>query len=195
MRDGLTIDTYHGEAILSVLLPVAQLRMAVFRDYPYLYEGAMSYEIDYLTRYAQNPTSILGIAWKDGLAVGATTAQPLGCEMPSVQAPFQQVNLAVDAYLYLGESLVLPDFRGLGLGHAFFDLREKHAHDLGLIHTTFCAVDRPENHPLKPQNYRPNDTFWTKRGYKRQPHLTCQLAWQDIDQPQETSHSLTFWIK
>jgi len=195
MRDGLILKIHQGTDILEVIRPLAHLRMTVFREYPYLYEGSEDYEQAYLTRYAQQPAALVGTAWYQDTLVGATTAQPLANEMSAIQAPFLAHDLAVESFLYLGESLVLQDFRGKGLGHAFFDMREQHAQALGLSRTTFCAVDRPEGHPLKPRDYRSNDLFWTKRGYVRQPHVTCQLTWQDVDQSTETQHSLTFWIK
>lgn len=195
MRNGISLKTYQGTDILDVIRPLAHLRMTVFREYPYLYDGSEAYEQEYLTRYAQESTALVGTAWYQDTLVGATTAQPLANEMSAIQAPFLAAGLPIDSYLYLGESLVLQPYRGKGLGHAFFDLRENHAQVLGLTHTTFCAVDRPENHPLQPTHYRSNDVFWTKRGYIRQTHLTCYLTWQDIHESSETTHPLTFWIK
>lgn len=195
MRDGLILKSYQGEEIRSIIAPLAHLRITVFREFPYLYDGTEAYEADYLARYAKQPHALVGLAWAGDQVVGATTAQPLACEMEAVQAPFHQTQRPVANYLYFGESLVLAACRGMGLGHAFFDLREEHARRLGLSHTTFCAVDRPADHPLKPDAYRPNDAFWTKRGYVRHPELTCQMTWQDIDQPTELAHTLTFWIK
>ena len=38
-----------GNAVGEVLDDLARLRIAVFRDWPYLYDGDVAYERDYLT--------------------------------------------------------------------------------------------------------------------------------------------------
>ena len=70
---------------------------------------------------------------------------PLADEAPEFRKPFLDAGLAVDNYLYFGESIVLPEWRGVGLGKEFFARREEHARRLGLTATAFCAVDRPED--------------------------------------------------
>ena len=43
--------------------------------------------------------------------------------------------------------------------------REAHAASLGLDICAFCAVLRPDRHPLKPAGYVPLDTFWPAEDY------------------------------
>ncbi len=54
---------------------------------------------------------------------------------------------------------------------------------------------RPDDHPLKPADYIPLDRFWTQRGYAPVPGLTATYDWKDIDQPDETTHTMQFWMK
>jgi GNAT superfamily N-acetyltransferase len=96
---------------------------------------------------------------------------------------------------YFGESVLLPAWRGRGLGHAFFDHREAHARALGRFDTTaFCAVDRDPDDPRRPPAHRGNEAFWTGRGYARQPGMTMRLRWNEIDRG-EVEHALTFWLR
>ena len=88
----------------------------------------------------------------------------------------------------------LPEYRGRGLGHLFFDVREKHAVENGFRTTAFCSVVRPENHPLKPAGYRPNDAFWNKRGYVKTDYF-CTLSWLDRNETEETPKELIFWTR
>jgi len=97
--------------------------------------------------------------------------------------------------LYFGESLLLPEYRGRGIGHRFFDLREQHAGKLGLPLTAFCAVDRPPDHPKRPDDYRPLDGFWTSRGYVKRAGLRAVFDWKEIGASVESPHSLTFWLR
>lgn len=101
----------------------------------------------------------------------------------------------IQSVFYCSESVLLPSHRGRGLGHAFFDAREAHARALGFAWSAFCAVERPDDHPAKPADYRPLDAFWRKRGYQCQDDMTTTFAWKDVDQPGETDKVMRTWLK
>jgi hypothetical protein len=96
---------------------------------------------------------------------------------------------------YCAESVLLPEYRGRGVGHRFFDLREAHARALGRSHVAFCGVMRPAEHPLRPADAAPLDPFWRKRGYAPLPGAVALFRWKDIDQPDETEKPLQFWMR
>ncbi|KAF1698930.1 GNAT family N-acetyltransferase [Pseudoxanthomonas jiangsuensis] len=186
-----------GAAIAPWLDEVACLRVAVFRDWPYLYEGDSDgeYERQYLATYAASPDSVLVLALDGTRVVGASTGLPLADDPESYGAPLRRAGLPVEQVFYFGESVLLPGYRGLGLGHAFFDQREVHARALGRFRwTAFCAVDRSPDDPRRPPDYRANDSFWHKRGYARLPGLTTYMPWNEIDRG-EIEHPLTFWLR
>ena len=85
---------------------------------------------------------------------------------------------------------------GRGLGHAFFDHREAQARALGrFAHVAFCAVVRPDDHPLRPKDYMPLDGFCQKRGYAKVDGLIARFTWKDIDQPAESGKPMQFWMR
>lgn len=184
-----------GKEIESAFVDLAKLRIEVFHDYPYLYEGTLDYELAYLQTYANSDKGFLLGVYDQGKLVGATTAIPLLDETEEVQIPFIEQGFSLDTILYFGESILLKSHRGLGIGHRFFDEREAFAKENGFQIATFCSVDRGENHPLKPSEYRSNDVFWTKRGYTPQPNLVCEMSWLDIGETQSTRKPLRFWLK
>jgi GNAT superfamily N-acetyltransferase len=110
-----------------------------------------------------------------------------------VQKPFQAHGLDVTKIMYFGESVLEAAYRGQGVGVAFFKARESHAKGFALA--TFCAVNRPADHPLRPEAYVPLDAFWRRRGYERQDHLSCEMDWTDLGEIKQTTKTLTFWTK
>lgn len=183
--------------IESLILEISSLRINIFQEFPYIYDGSIDYEVKYLARYVKSPSARVFLAENEvGHVVGMSTCLRLEDEMDEIKKPFLERKFDVSKIFYFGESLLLPKYRGLGLGHRFFDEREKHALNYPETKmTSFCAVNRPINHPLRSIDYKPLDEFWMKRGYQKQNNLICELEWKDIDQSQETKKTLTFWTK
>jgi len=192
----LRFQHFEGAAIRAVIEPLALLRITVFRDFPYLYEGTLDYEWEYLNTYAASERALLFTVFDGMQMVGATTCIPLLDETEAVQTPFLQSGHDLSSVFYFGESILLSNYRGMGLGHRFFDEREAHAAKFGTYRLTcFCAVERPENHPLRPAQYRPLDEFWIKRGYQKDPALSTRFLWPDLGEKQSTPKTMTYWTK
>lgn len=191
----LQFVTKTGADAADLLDGLAALRISVFREFPYLYEGAPEYEKEYLKVYTNAPEAFVFAVFDAGQMVGATTAIPLKDESEEVKRPFLSEGMSVDSIMYFGESLLLHPYRGLGIGHRFFDEREAHAIRHGYITTAFCAVERPADHPQRPAAYRPNDAFWRKRGYQKQAHLHTTFEWPDTGSAISTPKPMIFWLK
>ena len=185
-----------GDDIKAVLPDLARLRITVFRDWPYLYDGTLAYEEEYLAKFAAAKGAVCVVARDGDLVVGASTGAPMVEHADEFGEPFRNAGYDLSKIFYCGESVLLKSHRGHRLGHTFFELREAQAYALGgFTHSTFCRVVRPDDHPLKPADYIPLDAFWTKRGYTPVPGLTATYDWKDIDQPDETTHTMQFWMK
>lgn len=190
----LTITPLSGEALVEALDDVARLRIEVFREWPYLYDGDISYERKYLQTYRKSDKAILVGAFDQGRLVGASTGTPMQ-DHPEFAKPFAQTDLDLTQIFYCAESVLLPEYRGQGAGHAFFDHREAHAKVLGARCSAFCAVIRPDDHPARPKEYRSLDPFWRARGYQPLEGVIAEFKWKDIGQCDESKHSLQFWLK
>lgn len=192
-----TVELLAGDALGTYLDALAHLRMTVFREYPYLYEGTLDYERAYLRGFAASPRGTLVIARDGARVVGASTAMPLAdhSDAPLMAPALAAAGYAPERVYYFGESVLLASERGRGIGHAFFDLREQAALRHGFDVCAFCAVERPPDHPARPPDYRPHDAFWTRRGYRRRPEVVATFAWRDIGEPTSTDKPMVFWTR
>lgn len=191
-----SIRVCSGPGVTGHLEDAAKLRISVFREYPYLYEGDAAAEREYLSGYASCPGSVFVLAEAEGKVVGVSTGLPLTAADPVFRQPFETEGMNPAEWFYFGESVLARDWRGRGIGHRFFDEREAHARSLGFAGTCFCAVERSTDHPLKPPGYRSNDAFWRRRGYVEQPGLKARLAWRQVDSAgSEVMNELVFWTR
>lgn len=192
----LRVERLTGSALTAAVPELARLRMTVFRDWPYLYDGTLDYEEDYLGTFSAAAGAAVVAAYDADAIIGAATAAPLLESAAEFAAPFLTRGDDPARIFYFGESVLLRTHRGKGLGHAFFDHREAHAHSFGRFTlAAFCAVQRPPDHPLRPPDYVPLDAFWRKRGFEKADGLTTSFSWKDVDQPDETAKIMQFWIK
>ena len=190
----MKVEVLTGEALEAAIPDVARLRIRVFRDWPYLYDGDLKYESDYLTSYLAE-SAVVVAALEGGRIVGAATGMGMEHHADDFAAPFAGRPERLEQIFYCAESVLLPEYRGRGLGHAFFDAREGHARRLGRRWSAFCGVLRPEDHPLRPASYRPLDAFWRKRGYEMLPGVVARFKWRDIGEDREAEKPLQFWMK
>lgn len=191
----LRLQNFHGAELAPHLDALGELRIAVFHEYPYLYAGTLEHEREYLGTYVRSRDSLVVLVFDDDRVVGATTCLPMLDEGPEFQAAFVQAGYDLSTICYFGESILLPAYRGQGIGKEFFTRREAHVRKLGLKLSTFCAVDRPAEHGLRPPGYRPLDDFWRSQGYVKHPELQATFVWQEIGEETESPKTLTFWTK
>ena len=127
--------------------------------------------------------------------VGASTGSPLSDHAADFAVPFAQTDLDLDQIFYCAESVLLPEYRGTGLGNRFFDLREDHARALGYRYSAFCGVMRPDDHPDRAADYRPLDAFWRKRGYAPLDGVVARFSWRELGDTEDTEKQLQFWLR
>jgi GNAT superfamily N-acetyltransferase len=196
MSEPMTVQRFTGADVERYIDDVARLRIEVFREYPYLYDGDMAYEANYLRTYIESPDSVVVIAFDGARVIGASTAVPLRHETDEIKAPFIHSDIDPDSVFYLGESVLRKSFRGRGFGVRFFEERETHARTIGTFKwCAFCAVQRPIGHPRRPMDYVPLNDFWNKRGYFKRRDLHTTLTWREVDETEPSPKPMTFWLK
>ena len=191
----VAVECFAGQAIEPHFSALAALRIEVFREYPYLYQGTREYEARYLSSYAQSARSVIVIARDGDQVVGASTAMPLTEHSENVAPAIARAGFDPERVYYFGESVLRVAYRRHGIGHAFFDHREASARAHGFSIAAFCAVVRPDDHPRKPPDYVAHDAFWTKRGYVKRPDIVATFSWCDVGELEETDKAMVFWLK
>jgi len=191
----MRVEALSGPVLDAALDGVARLRIAVFRDWPYLYDGSLDYERDYLAPYRNNDRAVVAGAFDGDQLVGAATGTPMEDHADDFAQAFATSGLSLSDIFYCAESVLLPAYRGQGVGHRFFDIREAKAAALGRRHVAFCRVERPVDHPAHPADYRPLDGFWRARGYAPLPGAVASFRWKDLGDSHETPKPLQFWIR
>lgn len=191
----LRVVRFSGDEMRARLDDLARLRIIVFRDWPYLYEGSLEYERGYIERYARARTGTIAVALDGEEIVGAATALALTEETEAVLAPFRAAGIDPEPIFYFGESVLLKPYRGQGIGVRFFEEREAAARAHGKRYACFCGVQRPADHPMRPADYVPLDAFWMHRGYTKRPELVSSFSWRDIGAETATAKPMVYWMK
>jgi GNAT superfamily N-acetyltransferase len=191
----IQVRAFTGATAHAYKKELAQLRIEVFRDFPYLYSGTIDYEEKYLETFMQAPDSIIVVAFDDEQVVGVSTGIPLANEPNTIRQAWKDAGYDISKIFYLSESVLLKPYRGRGIGVKFFEERERWARDLGYQIATFCGVIRRGDHPARPADFVPLDAFWQKRGYREKGGFTCTMSWQEIGEEEESKKELQFWSK
>lgn len=191
----IRIEALSGAALTPHLRGLASLRIRVFRAYPYLYDGDADYEAWYLDDFAKAEGAVVVAALDGGQLVGAATASPMRAQKEEFRTPIAKAGLVPEELFYFGESVLLPEYRGHGLGHRFFDAREAAARAQGFGRTGFYGVVRPPDHPQKPEGYSPLNSFWAKRGYAPLQGGVASFPWKEVGELEEVDHAMQFWIR
>lgn len=191
----MTIRRYCGEDIRHFIPDLAALRIRVFRDYPYLYDGSMEYETEYLKTYADSPHGMIAIAFEEDKVVGASTGMPLLDYREEIRQPFVECGYDLSKIFYFGESVLDHACRGKGTYRRFFNEREAHAASLDYDLTCFCAVQREKDDPRRPPDYHSLDRFWEKRGYQKHADMVAWLGWKELGEEEDSPKPLVFWTR
>ncbi|WP_319826056.1 GNAT family N-acetyltransferase [Thalassovita sp.] len=191
----IRVEALTAEALDAALDDVARLRISVFRAWPYLYDGDLDYERRYMESYRNSETAVLVGAFDGNRMVGAATGTPMEDHAKDFAAAFDGAGEDLGSIFYCAESVLLPEYRGKGIGHRFFDLREAHARNLGRTKSAFCGVIRPADHPGRPAEYVPLDTFWRKRGYCPLAGAIARFRWKDVGEAEQTEKELQVWMR
>ncbi len=188
-----------GNELQNILPFMAQQRMAVFRDYPYLYEGNPNVEHEYLKWFASLPHSSVIMAYLDGKPIGWIS----GTGFADFDVHFKGSNelLKKNGYdsrkfYYIPEAIIVSEHRDTLLLEELHTLIAKHAKTLHYSALCF-AEESHEQHPLKPADYKGLEELYRVAGYTP-TQMIITFSWLTIQADgsvKDEEHELCYWIK
>ncbi|MES2345008.1 MAG: GNAT family N-acetyltransferase [Chlamydiota bacterium] len=191
----IKIRSFTGKHFKEFIPCIARLRSDIFREYPYLLERSIEEEKQRLKHYAEHHEAIAVLIFEGSTIVGASTGIPLIYEKKERQKILIEKQLNPAVIFHFDVSVLLKQYRGRGIGHHFFDLREEHVKALGSFqYTCFFDVDYSEYSSVKPSpDYLSLHHFWRQRGYVHHPDIVQHIDWKD--HKEITGKKLSCWLK
>lgn len=172
------------------LAQLAEMRIQVFREYPYLYEGSLEYEFDYLDRYAKCPSAVLlALLDREGAAHGFCTGIPLEFEDPELASPVPGDH---SHSFYIGEILLSPQARAQGWGALLLEQMIITSQAKGFVRHLLYTVVEPREH--RPTPYHSPASLWRKMGFAL-TGIQAEFAWKRWDQQSAQNHRMDLWIR
>jgi len=131
----------------------------------------------------------------DEKVIGAVTGIPLAEAGEKFLIPFA-TNQPVDSIFYLGEILLLKDYRGKGIGYQLYKMFEDWVRKKQQYQTiAIVEVIRDQHDPRKPKHYTPVHKLWEKLGYVEHPEMAIQASYKEVDSDGKIPHSLVYSFK
>ncbi len=196
VKQQIQITVLKGSEIIPYIPQLAHLRITIFHEYPYLYEGNLSYEEEYLRMYSQSQNSMLVIAQDHDQVIGAITGVPIADSMEEITDLFREKKMPTDGVYYLGEIVLLKEYRKKNLGYAMYKEFEKAVKSFKAYNKlALCEIDRSGTNLKKPDDYTSLDSFWTRQGFIKHPNLVAHFTYMEIGEEEETLHPMVFWSK
>ncbi|MDN3506687.1 MAG: GNAT family N-acetyltransferase [Simkaniaceae bacterium] len=189
----LKITAHMDKDILPFLDEVAELRIKIFREWPYLYDGDIKTENNYLKAFADTKDSLLVLAKEYEKIVGVVMGLPVAESMKQIQEEYQRQNVSTDGIFYLADAIILAPYRGQGIGTRMLQIFENLVVEMQKYdQISFCEIVRDQNHPLKPKDYQSLDAFWEQLDFYPIPGWQTSFDYLDIGNSEETPHLMRF---
>lgn len=182
MLSDIKIRSLIGAGIQTYIPSIIQVRSEVLRDLPYLRSGHIEEDRRYVQNLSQIKDAIAVLVFDGTQVVGVAMGLPLENERTILQKPLLDRGETLADYYLFGICVLLPPYRGRGIAHHFFDIREAHARHLRRFKKA-CLTKLVSS--KQEQTYIALDSLWKKRGYVQHQELICKQA----------QFSLVYWIK
>ncbi|MCE5319258.1 MAG: GNAT family N-acetyltransferase [Parachlamydia sp.] len=180
----------------SVISPL----LGIFAEWPYLYQQSDPLEdVKYiLERYADQPDSVVCIAFDGKIAVGAAMGVPLTQAPQHYRDAFPENERRPDIF-YWGEMVVLKEYRGEHIATELLTQLGRHVTESGKYKAIcFASVEREADYRLshhKPAKYVSLDVLWKRFGFEKRLDIRMQGKWTVLKEDADSLHEMFVWWK
>jgi hypothetical protein len=195
MEKPTRLVSLRGNEITPYLSSIAKLLIDTFKEYPYLHQDDLFNLINFLKMYSECPNSIVLLVIDDNSIVGMSSGIPTSSDSEKFQKPFLDNGIDIKEVYYLGDSVLLPKYRGNKIYRDFFAKREMAAVEFSCSICAFISVERPPNDPRRPNNYVSLEEIWERYGYKKHSHLYIEQEWIDVGDKEPSKKKFVYWLK
>ncbi len=192
------IKLFKGKDIEPFLDEIGSLRVKVFREFPYLYDGDLETERKYIAEYAKSDKSVLIAAFVDKQIIGFVTGTALDSGLEIIRTAYELFNsrsLIANNYYYIGEIIILEEYRSFSLSLELIKQIGTFAKNSGYTSLCFLTVIREAGHPLKPAHYRSTAKLWEFYKAKKM-NMSVDYEWKTLINSSESmmqTNKLEFW--
>lgn len=196
--ESLSVKTLRGKSIAPYLHNITDLCVQIYKEYPYLYEGTSEEYFPFIEYYAQSENGIACLLFDKDRPVGVAIGMPINEMREKYKGPFMNArpHENLGEIFYLGEYLLLKDYRGKGLGkEIYLEFERSVKKNQNMKKICFCKIDESNQTNLEIENYKPLDGFWVKNGFKKCDDITVSVDWQNVGELNDSPHILIYWLK
>lgn len=193
----LEINTYVGKEILPHADELFEWRIRIYCEYPWLWVGNIDTErsSDETKAFLSSNDSILIKIKHQGKLIGLSAGNSVRRECERYQKIFSE-RFNPEECFYYRESMLLPEYRNKGLYKIFFQEREKWARKHNFVkQLMFISIEREENHPKKPIDYRSPIGLWKSQGFTKQSEMFLEADWVEVGETEKKKNKIAFWVK
>lgn len=192
--ESFEFKTYYRNSIEPHVKAINDLALTVYREHPYNYAGTEEEYLPFIQYYCHS--GIATALFEDGKLIGIAIGMPLSEMRDKYRLPFIQARPQTDdsTVYYLGEFLLLKEYRKQGFGKGMYFAFEDSVRNMGLFsEICFCKID--ERNIKGSNDYQPLDGFWKRLGFEVCHDVSCTVYWQNSGDLEESEHHLVYFNK
>lgn len=192
------MEAFRGTSITPFVKDITDLCIEIYREYPYLYEGTEEEYLPFIEHYTSSNNGIACLLFDNTKPIGVAIGMSMNEMREKYKQPFINARPLENCneLFYLGEFLLLKDYRGKGFGkQMYLELERLVKENLNLQKICFCKIDEDVHNPLIPADYKSLDEFWRKLGFEKCDDATVIVDWRDVSAEKDSPHKLVYWLK
>jgi len=195
----IKVELYKNNNLSEIINEIGVIRLNEFKRYPDLYVSSLERQHMYFNNLLSDPRSIITVFRDKEKIVGFCTSTPLTYfkYIPNLKEELEKKNISINECYCCTDVIILEPYRKKGLAKKAFDIQEKQALENGfrkiILFNTTDAID----HPLRPNNYVPNDGFFEQLQFEPLGLVLSMnyLTLQPDNSTKKEDHYLKFWKK